>query len=200
MNSLYMLNMNPLLDVSLANTFSSPVNCVFVQGAPSLCRVLQCAVVPGVCSCLCLGRRVQKHTTKAQVRVHCGRFWEFRGPGLTPKSFIRFGFPFSCGVRKESTFVFSRICAVFPTPFVERPSFLRRRLLPPLSLAAYVWVYGALFCPRMCAFVTTYISSSLVIPPRTGGHRSKYSPATNPWAHGAVTDPLLITHRTPRRC
>ena len=68
-SSLYILGVNPLLDIQFENLFSHLIGCLhFVCGFPCCSEAFSFDVIPFVCFCfLCLRRHIQKDIAEAIV-------------------------------------------------------------------------------------------------------------------------------------
>ena len=115
-SSLCILDINPLLDASLVNTFSCSVGCLhFVDGLLRCAKTFYFDVAPFVCF-FCLRRYSRKNIAMRNVQDFIAYvfLYEFLVSSLTFKSLIHFEFILVCGVRRWSSFIFCTRLSNFP--------------------------------------------------------------------------------------
>ena len=124
MSSLYVLDISPLLDVSLVNIFFHSVSCLFALlmvscAAKKFSFDVQQSHLFIFCF-PCLRTHIQKHIFKTDIRELSVFFSKsFMVLGLKFESLIHFEFILVYGVRKWSSFIFACICPV-SAPLTEK--------------------------------------------------------------------------------
>ena len=132
MSSLYILNINPLSDISFANVFSHLIGClvflIFFSSVQKLFILVCCNHLYLFLLLLPLPKKTDPKTILprliSKILLPMFSFRSFMGSGLTYKSLIPFEFIFCIWCKKEVQFhPFACNCPVFPTPFIEKPAF-----------------------------------------------------------------------------
>ena len=144
MSSLFILDINPLLDKWLTNIFSQSIGCFFILLTISFSEQMlfslmqSCLFIFAFVACALVfyaGNHCQGQCQGAFFYVFFQEFYSFR---FFLKSLIHFEFIFVSGVRQGFNFIFLHVVIQFSQHrLLKRLSFPHRVFLAPLSNTSY---------------------------------------------------------------